>query len=114
MIYKPITTVEGFKRLAGIPSNYCGCMWVDGETAAKGVTREDTPLVPPTYPNSPIFITGFATLESDGWQFFLDTAKAEGVTIPITLLSDDMTIDEYIADQLTQGVTVPENLLTDE
>lgn len=87
-IFRPITTPEGFKRFENIPGNYYACGWIIGETVARSATNENEPLVPPTYPAGPSIMTGIATLESDGWQFFLDSVAAEGVTIPPELLED--------------------------
>jgi hypothetical protein len=89
MIYRPITTPEGFKRFENIPSDYYACGWIIGETVAKSATSENEPLSPPTYPAGPAILDGVATLVSDGWQNFLDTVEAEGITIPVELLEDE-------------------------
>lgn len=85
-IYKPITTIDGFKRFDNIPNDYYCCGWIIGASVAKSVTRENEPLSPPTYPNAPIMLDGVSTLVSDGWRFFLDTVEDEGITIPDELL----------------------------
>jgi hypothetical protein len=89
MIYRPITTPEGFKRFDNIPLDYYCCGWVIGETVAKSVTKENEPLTPPTYPNGPAILDGIATLVSDGWEYFLESVANEGITIPPELLEDE-------------------------
>lgn len=88
MIYIPIITSEGFKRFDNIPSSYYACGWVEGENVVKSITSEDEALIPPTYPNAPIILNGLATLESYGYEYFLECIKDEGVTIPEELLKD--------------------------
>ena len=89
MIYRPVTTDEGFKRFEDIPSDYYACGWIIGETVAREATSENNPISPPNYPAAPAIMDGVATLVSDGWQYFLDTVEAEGITIPVELLEDE-------------------------
>jgi len=81
-IYDPVTTPEGFKRFDNIPDPYYCCGWIIGIDEIRSITKEDEPLIPPTYPNGPLMLDGFAMLESEGYQAFLDEIANRGKTIP--------------------------------
>lgn len=88
IIYRPITTPEGFKRFDNIPSNYWACGWIEGETVAKMITSEDEFITPPSYPNSPIIMDGIAVETKEGFDNFIQAVNDEGITIPPEIIDN--------------------------
>lgn len=61
--------------------------WNTGEVV--NITKQSDPLTPPTYPNGPAALDGFAMLASDGFSAFLDAIDAKGKTVAVELLEEE-------------------------